>query len=384
MKKIKKRFIAITIASFMIMVSCLTTHAEATTMDVFFKEYGESESTFDGINLLSLVSVRNDVNEHLTTLVDVTCDLHCQYNTTAEGGDYDMNENAPSGPYQVSLDIEKGVDYPIKIKVGTGEKAENYSAFLSNLSFNTSDISLSDITFDNPKVLDIGGTLINGATVQGAYSTSIAPQYQDNGYNKTIDYTVIARSSIDSNALDAQGYTIKTNKKVGEKFHVGFYTVKAANGDDTAGMNAIQFFQINFTVVEPTSTTTPLQAPTLTLESDADNGGLKYTVTDNVNNGKASSYGIDLFSDVDCSNKVGNTINVGSNALSGNIPLSTDITEGTTYYAKVKAIGDGTNYSNSVLSTAVSATASAVTQIDIQVLFSGLSANGSASLTTSE
>lgn len=129
--------------------------------------------------------------------------------------------------------------------------------------------------------------------------------------------------------------------------------------------------------------TTPLKAPTLTLESDADNGGLKYTVTDNVNSGKASSYGIDLFSDVDCLNKVGNTINVGSNALSGNIPLSTDISEGTTYYAKVKAIGDGETYSDSPLSTAVSAVASAVTPSKTNVSFSSLIANGSVSETTS-
>ena len=102
-----------------------------------------------------------------------------------------------------------------------------------------------------------------------------------------------------------------------------------------------RYFDITFHVIEPTSTTTQLQAPTLTLESDADNGGLKYTVEDTVNNDKASSYAIDLFSDADCNTKVGNSINVSKEVMNGNIPLGNGITAGNTYYAKVKAVGDG-------------------------------------------
>lgn len=137
------------------------------------------------------------------------------------------------------------------------------------------------------------------------------------------------------------------------------------------------------TRTEPT--TTQLQAPTLTLESDADNGGLKYTVEDTVNNGNASSYAIDLFSDAECNTKVGNPINVSKEAMNGNISLGNGITAGNTYYAKVKAVGDGVAYSDSPLSTPAVSAAAANEPVAVKnIRFTALTANGSSTETTSE
>lgn len=296
--------------------------------------------------------------------------------------------------FEIQLEITRGSD--LVFNWGADSNYIAYGGTLGSLYFNTDTLDYSTIVYDVDDVdskepgyeTGVDFTDENGTKMKlKASLENKSPEWA--GYEKHIDYAGSAYKEDGTEkgttkAINLKGYTITpnwSNLQEETTFTIGIRFLTQADAGDALGINAIRDINITFNIVDPV--TSPLQAPTLTLESDADNGGLKYTVTDNVNNGKASSYGIDLFSDVDCSNKVGNTINVGSNALSGNIPLSTDITEGTTYYAKVKAIGDGTNYSDSSLSTAVSAVASAVTPSKTNVSFSSLIANGSVSETTS-
>ena len=382
MKNKVKNIVAIMIACVLTLsFSCgIIYSAGEVTMDNFFKEYGESTSTFNGIDLLSLIPVRDEVNQHFNEYyVTNDCDLHCVYNGDGAGQDFNVEEDIPAGPYKIDLDIEKGQDYPINISVGTGDKAIEYEQIKIHFFFNTNDISDGYPIFDVPEVSNVSGADIDGTLVSGQISPSKEPNY-----NKVINYGVISRAA-SKDALDIKGFKIKTDKNVGDTFTVRLDFIKSVDSKDTEGINAIQYFDITFHVIEPTSTTTQLQAPTLTLESDADNGGLKYTVEDTVNNDKASSYAIDLFSDADCNTKVGNSINVSKEVMNGNIPLGNGITAGNTYYAKVKAVGDGVAYSDSPLSTpAVSAAAANEPVVVKNISFTALIANGSSTETTSE
>ena len=175
MKNKVKNIVAIMIACVLTLsFSCgIIYSAGEVTMDNFFKEYGESTSTFNGIDLLSLIPVRDEVNQHFNEYyVTNDCDLHCVYNGDGAGQDFNVEEDIPAGPYKIDLDIEKGQDYPINISVGTGDKAIEYEQIKIHFFFNTNDISDGYPIFDVPEVSNVSGADIDGTLVSGQISPS--------------------------------------------------------------------------------------------------------------------------------------------------------------------------------------------------------------------
>ena len=268
-----------------------------------------------------------------------------------------------------------------------GDSTQPVTGIAITFNYKTSEVDSikSDPEYDFDADVQLYDRVIDGENVKEAMSwaSKIATGF-DNGilYGLSVNNPEGRKEAL--NRLTT--LTIKPSQAAIEAGSMELQIENQVDMSNIASKNSVanRKFRIKITFTDG-PTTTQLQAPTLTLESDADNGGLKYTVVDTVNNDKASSYAIDLFSDADCNTKVGNPINVSKEAMNGNIPLGNGITAGNTYYAKVKAVGDGVAYSDSTLSTSAVSAAAANEPVAVKnISFTALTANGSSTETTSK
>ena len=400
MNKSKKRILGIITAVLLVIpfikneIKLEVTAATTSLVDSFIREqgrhYAEPQIYINSTEIISMIPERPEITDMIKEAGE---DYYNLWMTTAPGFQLNATCDDAEGPFKVALNLTRGSD--IKFNFGNDSNGELYEASYAALVLKTSEIDYDATVYDiqgvevyePSKPLGIDYTDESSGTTMSLSARPTTPSSWWSGYDKVLGYQSAnyngGKGTMTS--IDLKGYTLKPkwdNLVDKSSFTLAITYLSQVKGGDVTGTNVIQNIEVTFNIVEPT--TAPLQAPALTLEPDADNGGLKYTVTDSVNNGKASSYAIDLFSDAECSTKVGNTINVASDSLSGTLPLSADITAGTTYYAKVKAIGDGTNTSDSPFSSAVSAAAASAPAVNVSVSFSNLTANGSVSQTTSE
>ena len=373
-------------------------NAQGTSLfDSFIREgsrrYAEPIIYINSTEIVSLIPENPNVTALITEAGE---DYHNFYVETATGSQMADDCNGDIGPFKVELNLTRGSD--INFQWGNDSNVERYMGSYSRLLFKNSEIDRSATEYDIPGVnvfdpsrpLGVEYTDELSGTTMNISATKTTPPSWWQGYDDVLAYQSATYYYENENgttsAIDLKGYTIKPiweNLSDKNSFTVGIIYLSQPSPGSVEGINAIQNIEVTFNITEPT--TTQLQAPTLTLESDTDNGGLKYTIADAVNNDKASSYAIDLFSDSECNTKVGNSINVSKEAMNGNIPLGNGITAGNTYYAKVKAVGDGVAYSDSPLSTpAVSAAAANEPVVVKNISFTAMTANGSSTETTSE
>ena len=236
-----------------------------------------------------------------------------------------------------TIDINKGEDIVITVAVTGNPKV---TGIVSYIAYNDEQFELKDCT---PILGQATSSTIGSMQLKNKYSNPYMQGDVITGHDKevTFDCASTTKESGITEPLQVATYTFSAK---GDDLSGGlfFYTNAVLhNGATKTTPIDTEFLWIRFNVIQPT-----LSTPSVTLSSDTENGGLKYSVTDTNDSKEVDNYTLYLYSDKEGNADYTKTVT----AKTGNIALS-NLTANTEYFAKVKANpADGSDYAESAQS----------------------------------